>query len=399
MIRVLYFSQAAFADHLPSIARALAPHVELHVVLEVSPSVRATNMLDLDLAGLGIGAIDAGDSFRSGLPAGAAEEFFGGCKSVTYFSYPNGLALGGLLTTGAVARWVRRLRPDVVHVEGETRRSLGWLSARGSAPLVATIHEPVTPGSSVPMTVALAKRRVISSSSAIVVHSDYCRARVEEMHPSRAGSVIVAPMGARDILRFYGDRGLPASRRPFIVNWGWLTPRKGVDTFVEMAVALAPQVPGGVDFLVAGRPGGDAIEIPHPNLPEGSTFTLIDRYLTAAELSDLLRRATIAVAPYRNGTQSAVITTAYTFGVPVIASRVGGLPEQVLDGLTGLLCDPGDVDSLTQACMSVLGMRSNGFDFGAQIDRYLAGPLSWDTYAAAVCGVYEIGLHSKRKNQ
>jgi glycosyltransferase involved in cell wall biosynthesis len=63
--------------------------------------------------------------------------------------------------------------------------------------------------------------------------------------------------------------------------------------------------------------------------------------------------ADVLVQPNLEATQSAVVALAVHFGVPVIASRVGGLPDAVRDGTSGLLVPPGDADALAAAITRV----------------------------------------------
>jgi glycosyltransferase involved in cell wall biosynthesis len=64
-----------------------------------------------------------------------------------------------------------------------------------------------------------------------------------------------------------------------------------------------------------------------PALPRGGALQLIDRYLSNSDAAALFRSASVVVCPYRDATQSGVVLSAFAFGVPVIASAVGGLPE------------------------------------------------------------------------
>lgn len=57
----------------------------------------------------------------------------------------------------------------------------------------------------------------------------------------------------------------------------------------------------------------------------------------------------ISVCPYKDATQSGVVMVSYDYGIPVIASNVGGLDEQIIDGKTGFLINPNDVDELVYA--------------------------------------------------
>jgi glycosyltransferase involved in cell wall biosynthesis len=74
-----------------------------------------------------------------------------------------------------------------------------------------------------------------------------------------------------------------------------------------------------------------------------------DRYIPNEDVPALFREADVVLLPYTEATQSGVVPVAYQFGVPVIATRVGGLSEVVLEGRTGLLVPPRDPAALAAA--------------------------------------------------
>ncbi len=59
--------------------------------------------------------------------------------------------------------------------------------------------------------------------------------------------------------------------------------------------------------------------------------------------------ADLAVLPYREATGSGVLQLAFGLGVPVVATRTGGMDEVVEDGVTGFLVTPGDTVGLSRA--------------------------------------------------
>ena len=79
-----------------------------------------------------------------------------------------------------------------------------------------------------------------------------------------------------------------------------------------------------------------------------SRVVVHNRYVPNEQVGDYFAAADTVVLPYLAASQSAVGTTALSFGLPVIASDVGGLRELVLDGTTGMLVPPGRVRPLAR---------------------------------------------------
>src|SRR5439155_485384 len=67
---------------------------------------------------------------------------------------------------------------------------------------------------------------------------------------------------------------------------------------------------------------------------EAGGVRILNRYIADDEVEALFRAADVTVLPYRAGTQSGVTHVAYALGSPVIATRVGGLGETVVEGAT-----------------------------------------------------------------
>lgn len=139
-----------------------------------------------------------------------------------------------------------------------------------------------------------------------------------------------------------GRAGAAAGDR-FVLYAGRLAPEKGIRTLLdaaERAPGAALRIAGTGEL--AGEVAGRAARLPN--------VTLLG-HLEADAVARLQREAAAVVVPsewYEN--QPLAILEAFAAGVPAIASRVGGLPEIVRDGETGLLFPPGDATALA-ACL------------------------------------------------
>jgi len=134
-----------------------------------------------------------------------------------------------------------------------------------------------------------------------------------------------------------------ATDRPYVLYAGRLASEKGVDIALE-AARLA-----GMPMIVAGEgPAGAQLRRRHPE----AKFV---GYRPGSEVEALLDGAAAAVVPsiwFENA--SMAVLEAMAHGTPVVASRIGGIPEQVTDGVEGFLADPGAVDQFASAFRQLL---------------------------------------------
>lgn len=89
-----------------------------------------------------------------------------------------------------------------------------------------------------------------------------------------------------------------------------------------------------------------------PPLPPG--VELRDRRIMDGEADALFRSASLLVLPYRDATQSALVAAAYAYGLPVIVTRTGALPEYVAEGETGWVVPAEDPAALAWALRNAL---------------------------------------------
>jgi rhamnosyl/mannosyltransferase len=95
--------------------------------------------------------------------------------------------------------------------------------------------------------------------------------------------------------------------------------------------------------------------------------------LTTAEVPRALDEATVLVLPSRSEGLGRVVVEAFCRGRGVVGSRVGGIPDIVEDGRTGVLVPPGDSAALADALTEVLSDRALAERLGAE-GRVAVGP-------------------------
>jgi glycosyltransferase involved in cell wall biosynthesis len=275
----------------------------------------------------------------------------------------------------------RRFRPDVIHAH--------WLVPGGfvallvskvlSVPYVVTVH-----GAD-----AFALRagglqwlkRVIMKNAAVVGLTSTALAEAVPEVDSVPQPIIPMGVDVEGFVEGVGERAPVFGQLRFV---GRLVEKKGVDVLLD---ALA-EVPDAT--LVVGGDGPDAERL----RTKSEELGIADRVRFAGRLSrpsirDELRTAYAVVIPSKvaadgdQDTTPLVMSESMSAAVPVIASRLGGLAEQIDPGVTGLLVEPGSADSLADALRLALADPERLAGYGRQArDRIRGSALDLRTTVA-----------------
>jgi glycosyltransferase involved in cell wall biosynthesis len=129
----------------------------------------------------------------------------------------------------------------------------------------------------------------------------------------------------------------------YAVHYGRLVREKGVMTLLE-AMRMVPDL----HLYVAGTGDAEAEMKQYIQQHNLENVTMLG-YLASEELIPLVQKAAFSIVPsewYENYSMSVIESLAC--GTPVIGSRIGGIPEQIIDGTNGLLFEMGRSDSLAE---------------------------------------------------
>jgi glycosyltransferase involved in cell wall biosynthesis len=173
---------------------------------------------------------------------------------------------------------------------------------------------------------------------------------------------------------------LPLPERPQALFVGVLELYKNVDGLAEAWRLAAPAVPGATLRVVGSGSRTEVVERLVADLPEQTSWT---NRLETAEVAVALDASTALVLPSRSEGMGRVVVEALCRGRPVVATRVGGIPDLVRDGENGLLVEPGDTSALADALVLILGDREPAYRLAARaresVEPWLATP---EEYAA-----------------
>lgn len=204
-------------------------------------------------------------------------------------------------------------------------------------------------------------RHTLATATRIVTISEYNVAFLQRRFPDLAGRVTLVRNGL-DLDRFdYRDphrRSGPLQ----VLAIGRLVEKKGFDLLLD-AIA-APASPGCVVRIAGAGELADALAAQVTRLGLGDRVELLGPR-SQSEVRELLSAADVLVVPSvvaADGNADGlptVVLEAMATGVPVVATDVTGMSEAVIDGDTGVLLPPGDVDALAAALLRV---ADRGYD-------------------------------------
>lgn len=299
--------------------------------------------------------------------------------------------IGVAWNAARICRLVLGWKPDIVHAQETGRDEVVMaMPILVRHPFVLTVHDP-NPHS------GLDARRQRFSRARLYqcVQRRFCDAALT--HGERLRSDLRSASGiAFDRIHVipHGPLGHPSSicfqRLPSepkrLLFFGRIHAYKGLGGFVA-AIKWLRSSGYDVQGVIAGR--GSDLDRYRSEMLDTRAFEIRDYYIPAAEVASLFADAYAVVLPYTDGTQSGVAAMALGFGVPVVATNVGSIPDLVRHGENGLLTPAGDLKALIATLERLLDDKQlhQALSQGA---AYLRDDvLSWRRIAELTVACYE----------
>jgi glycosyltransferase involved in cell wall biosynthesis len=166
-----------------------------------------------------------------------------------------------------------------------------------------------------------------------------------------------------------------------ILNFGLIRDYKGLDILIESAKLLKEKLDNFKIMVVGDCYGNqnDYIQLAEEN----GVSDIIDfrfEFVPNEKVNQYFCAADLVVLPYKSATQSGVVPIAYHFDKPVVVSNVGGLPEIVVEGKTGFICEPNS----TSMVEGILKYYESDLEQYSPFIAEYKKKLSWENFARVV---------------
>lgn len=297
-------------------------------------------------------------------------------------------------------RRIQRDQPDILHVQWAPMPLVDWLLFRAvqnmSTRLVYTVHN-ILPHEQCRWHTRF-YRKLYESADQLIVHSGATARRLCQLFGISENRVTAIVQGnvsdfAEVVSKQQARHTLELdSEAKVLLFFGIIRPYKGLQCLLKAVHRVRRAIPD-VRLLIVGHV--------HRNDNWSRYFDLIEQFGLAdvvtvhmtfvphSQLGVYFGAADVVVLPYVSATDSAVLTTAYSFGRPVVTTHVGGLPEIVEEGQSGRLVPPNDCEALAEALVDLLSDSAQLERMG-NFARHLADTRhAWPGIARATLEVYE----------
>jgi glycosyltransferase involved in cell wall biosynthesis len=327
-------------------------------------------------------------------------------------------AVGALMTMigrrriKRLARAIEAFQPDVA-VAPFIHLWVWPLMSLLRVPVVVVLHDPEPhPGLTGVFWHAI-DRRIARAAQHVILHSTSFVPVVQERYGVDASRITVVPIGplgdyTRNVTPTDTAATPPAatasspattatpapSAGPRVLLFGRMDRYKGIEVMLDAVPAIVAACPGATIRLVGS--GLDRSLAARAVATQG--VTLEDRWVDESEVPTYFGQADLVVLPYTSATQSGVIPVAAAFALPVIASDVGGLAEQLDGGACGVLVPPSDAAALARAVVAIWTDPTRARALGQSLHDAYATRRSWPSIAESVTKAFQLAIRRAQGN-
>lgn len=251
-----------------------------------------------------------------------------------------------LLKMRMALRFMRQ-KPDVIHLTKQpvlTEKLLYLVRKK----LVLTVHDPFLHSGRGNSRVETDRKQAFRQIPKLVLLNGRQSAPFTSHYHIPAERIFLNKLGMYSAILHVEPQPFNMDR-PFVLFFGQIAEYKGVEYLLEAMKIVHSHFPELMVVVAGGGPFYFDIE-PYGKL---DYVAIINRYIGHRELAGMLMACEFSVCPYKDATQSGVVQTAFTMGVPMVVTDVGALADSVEHGKTGIVVPPCDTIGLAEAILQL----------------------------------------------
>jgi glycosyltransferase involved in cell wall biosynthesis len=258
------------------------------------------------------------------------------------------LASAFFLDTILIRRLLRHIQPDLVHAWGN-EKAAGWVADRLGRPYLVTIqglfgwYKERVPMSRYDLLMERVERISLSRAPVATTESTFAVGYLKQRFPNL--QVVQAEHAPNRVFR--NVQRQPQTQPLHFISIAGLGHRKGTDLLFQALDKLCKEL--SFKLTVISLPNPDYLKSLRASVSE-ELWSRVEfkHHLLPDQVARELETPTMLIFPTRADTSPNAVKESVVAGLPVVASNVGGIPDYVFPGRNGVLCEPGNVESLIQ---------------------------------------------------
>jgi glycosyltransferase involved in cell wall biosynthesis len=274
-------------------------------------------------------------------------------------------------------------KPDVIHLTTPpclTQKLLYLIKNK----LVLTVHDPFRHSGFTNKMAERDRRMAFKYISKLVLLNERQSSSFASYYDVPQNHIFINKLGMYSSILYVDPLPFQIDR-PFILFFGQIVEYKGVEYLLGAMKRVHSHYPELMLVVAGGGKYYFDME-PYKNL---DYVKIINRYIGTRELAGMLRACEFGVCPYKDATQSGVVQTAFTLGVPMVVTNVGALAVAVQHDRTGIVVKPCDVNDLANGIMDLYSNKEKRNTMRTHIKEIWMKDMGWETIADDYLKCYE----------
>ena len=381
-MKILYLSSTSYIDADLSLLKSFKDKGhDVVYLLHICPNGLRSTLIDIPNIYPHTGVFDAS---IYGEAINKYKQYVGDIKIYISNITTNHLSLKGAFLENEIYKLIKKENPDVIHRVGIPGIfSIPYLHLYKN--LIVTVHDPVPHENEEPRKLLITRKMVLKHINNIILLNKSQTAGFLRHYGLSKKNIYYSRLGNYEVLRMFG-KDEPQEYRN-ILFYGRISQYKGVDYLLEAFSKIKEQF-RDVKLIIAGK-GDFHFDIsPYQN---DKQIEFRNRFITLDELGTLIRNCEFVVCPYVSATQSGVVASSLALNKPLIVTNVGGLPEMIENGKSGMVVPAKESASLAEAMSFLLSNTDALHGMISYIqESSQCGRSSWSKIADDYLKVYNV---------
>jgi glycosyltransferase involved in cell wall biosynthesis len=289
---------------------------------------------------------------------------------------PGKSALSYVLNISSAKKEILNFNPDIVHVHYATGFAL-WGIMQNMAPLVVSVWgTDVADAQRKKLTVGPITKKALRKARAVTASSKFLLDKTIELEPSVTEKIEYIPFSFDINPRLRDAKNASQKNEIRFIFAKLFIPNYAPEMVLRAYAQARSKMPQSKLLMIGGGAQKEFLEILAENLKINDTVSIED--LVEKQIaSELIAGSDIMLMPSYQESFGVAALEAAAYGLPVIATNVGGIPEIVNDGVNGILIEPGNVNELSDAMIKLANDENMRFSMGEAGMKHFKESFSW----------------------